>query len=241
MGNLIQFYGPENGTSWNQTRIYRSATETGIYSLLTTLSVTTTVYFDETGSSTDWYKIAFYDSNTAVQGPYSNAFYASSTPTMYTNPTELRKFMQFSTTDFPNDEDTTLLLEQAHVQITSDAAGITNSSKLKLLALFLGASFVCRSLASRALSKGYISVSLEGGNIMKAHDALMRLADYYFEKYQEQLAKDTIDYASTAFLANGGLDSITIQEIKDVMNGISDGYDAQASYMPSVSRNSRYY
>jgi hypothetical protein len=230
MSNLLQWYGPEVGTAWNQTRIYRSATETGTYSLIATVAVSVTKYFDETGASSDWYKVAFYDSLTLVQGPLSAAFYASSTPTMYTNPTELRKFMQFNTTDFPVDEDVTLLLEQVHVQLTSDVGNITNSGKLKLLALFLGASFVCRSLATRALSKGYVSVSLEGGSIMKAHDALMRLADYYFEKYQEQLAKDTVDYSSTSFLGSGGLDATSIQDIKDIMNGVTDGYDYQSSF-----------
>lgn len=237
MGNLLQWFGPETGTSWNKTRIFRSSSETGSYSQIAELTVTTTVYFDEAGTSSDWYKIAFYDSVTLVQGPYSTAFYAASTPTLYINPTELRKFMQFSVNDFPNDEDATLLIQQAHVQIADDAAGITNSNKLKLLAFLLSSSFIARSLAMRALSKGYISVSLEGGNIMKAHDALMRLSELMYDKYQQQLAKDTVDYSATAFLANSGLDVTTIQEIKDVMNGVSDGYDYQSTYMPSNTGN----
>jgi hypothetical protein len=143
--------------------------------------------------------------------------------------------MQFNITDFPNDEDTTLLLEQAHVALVDDSAGITNSKKLKYLSLLLGASFVCRALASRALSKGYVSVSLEGGNIMKAHDALTRLSEYYYDKYQEQLAKDTVDYSATSFLDTGGVDSYTIQDIKDIMNGVTDGYDYRWQYRPSVN------
>lgn len=240
MGNLCQWYSPENGTSWDKTRVFRSSTETGTYTQLIELPVATTLYFDETGSATDYYKVAFYDSVTLVQGPYSAAFYAAATPTLYVNPSELRRFMQYSISDFPNDEDVTLQLEQAHIAIADDAAGITNSKKLKYLALLLGASFVSRSLASRALSKGYISVSLEGGNIMKAHDALIRLSEYYYDKYQEQLAKDTVDYSATKFMQTGDIDISTSGEIIDMMNGTSDALDYQSQYRPSVNRRGSY-
>ena len=240
MANLIQFYGPEIGTSWTHTRVFRSTTETGTYSQIAELAVATTSYFDENGPSTAWYKIAFYDSVTLVQGPYSTAFYASATPTLYCNPTELRKFMQYAVTDFPIDEDVTLILEQAHVALADDSVGITTTKKLKYLALLLGSSFICRSLASRALSKGYVSVSLEGGNIMKAHDALMRLSEYYYDEYQKQLAKDTVDYTATKFMENGDIDQDTITEIKDIMNGMSDTLDYQNTYRPSVNNRTRY-
>lgn len=239
MANLIQWSGPETGTSWDSTKVYRSDTgETGTYNLITTVSpIATTTYWDTAGDSNSWYKIAFYKTSGALQGPYSVAFYAGSNATLYTNPTELRKFMQFDVADFPNDESVTLLLEQAHVQLAQDVGGttpITTTSKLKLLALFLGSSYVCRSLATRALSKGYISVSLEGGSIMKAHDALMRLADYYFQKYQEQLAKDTVDYSITSYLGSV-VGDVAVQDIKDMMNGVSDALDYQASYIPSIN------
>jgi len=241
MANLIQWYGPEIGTSWTHARVFRSATETGVYAQIgTDLPVTTTIYFDEAGASSNWYKIAFYDSVSLVQGPYSAAFYAAQTPTLYCNPTELRKFMQFSVTDFPDDEDVTLLLEQAHVQITDDAAGITNPKKMKLLALLLGSSFVCRSLATKALSKGYIAVSMEGAQITKAFDALMRLGEYYFDKYNEQLAKDTIDFTSTSYL-DGIPNPYAKQEILDIQNGFNDAMDVGTYMTPSSgARRGRY-
>lgn len=240
MPSLLQWYGPENSSSWNKTRVFRSTTETGTYTQIAELPIATTVYFDEAGTSSDWYKIAYYDSVSLVQGPYSQAFYAAATPTLYVNPTELRKFMQFEVTDFPNDEDVTLLLEQAHVALVDDVGGITNSKKLKYLALLLGASFVSRALASRALSKGYISVSLQGGNIMKAHNELIRMSELYYQKYQEQLAKDTVDYTATKFLENGDIGTDTIQEIKDIQNGFSDALDYQNQYRPSTNNRTRY-
>lgn len=240
VGNLIQWYGPPVQSDWNATRVYKAATQNGTYSLLTEVApISTTSYWDPTGLATDYYKIAFYNTTTLVEGTQSDAIYATSTYPLYTNPTELRKFMQFSVTDFPNDEDTTLILETAHTHLAADIGGITNAAKLKLLALFLGASYVCRALATRALSKGYISVSLQGGSIMKAHNELIRLAEYYNEKYQEFLAKDTVDYAATSFLANS-VDVETAQEIKDIMNGVSDGLDYRAQYRPSVNNRTAH-
>ncbi|TRZ83633.1 hypothetical protein D4R86_00415 [bacterium] len=237
VGNLIQWYGPPVQTDWNATHVYRAATEDGVYELVETVSpISTTSYWDIAGVSTDYYKIAFYNTTTLVEGTQSAAIYATSTTPLYITPTELRKFMQFSITDFPNDEDVTLMLETANTHLTADKGSITNAAQLKLLSLFLGASYVCRSLATRALSKGYISVSLQGGNIMKAHNELIRLAEYYYEKYQEFMAKETVDYAATSFL--GRVDVDTAQEIKDIMNGVSDGFDVRSSYRPSVNNRS---
>jgi hypothetical protein len=242
---LIQWYGPEVGTSWNSTKVYRSDTgETGTYNLIATVTpITTTYYWDTSGSSSSWYKIAFYNSSGGtLEGPQSVAFYASAPATLYTNPTELRKFMQFATTDFPIDEDATLLIEQAHVQISADIVGsgtgstITNAGKLKLLALLLSSSFVCRSLATRALSKGYVAVNMEGLNIVKAYDALLRLSDYYYQKYLEQLAKDTVEISSTQFLS-GNLQDTTVQDIHDIMNGLSNGVDYEKGYNPGRYTN----
>lgn len=115
MGNTIQWFSPETGSDWNATKIYSSTTEDGVYTLVATVApITTTTYWDATGTTTTWYKIAFYNSTTLVEGPQTAAIYATSTYPLYINPTQLRKFMQFATTDFPNDEDTTLILEQAH-------------------------------------------------------------------------------------------------------------------------------
>ena len=237
--SLIQWYGPEIGTPYDSTHIYRSTSNAGPWTLVATVTpITTTSYFDTGGTSSSWYQIAFYDSVGLFEGPMSAPFYAGSTATFYTSVTELRKFMQFDPTDFPNDEDATLLLEQAHVQLNQDVVGIstiTDPGKLRLLALLLGASFVCRSLASRALSKGYISVSLEGANIMKAHDALMRLSEYYYEKYQAQLAKDTIDYTTTSFMTPM-VDDSTAQDIIDTMNGVTDALDYQSQFLPSIKQ-----
>jgi hypothetical protein len=239
MSNLIQWLGPSTGETYDSTIVYSSTSETGTYTALTTVTpITTTLYWDTTGTSSNWYKIAFYKTSGAITGSLSAAFYAGGAAVLYTNPTELRKFMQYDVADFPNDEDVTLLLQQGQVQLHDDAGNITDVKKFKLLSLFLGACFVSRAMASRALSKGYVSVSLEGGSIMKAFDALMRQAEYWFDLYQAQLAKDTVDYAITTF-TNGVVNINTTQDILDIMNGISDALDIENTYKPSQSRNWR--
>lgn len=236
-GNSVQWYGPERGSDWNSTRVYKSDTgEDGAYVLIDTVSpITTTFYWDKDGETTSYYKISFYNTTKEVEGPLTKAIYASSTYPLYTNPTELRKFMQFMSTDFPNDEDTTLILEQAHTHLEADKGNLTNPARLKILALYMGSSYICRALATRALSKGYVSVSLQGGNIMKAHNELIRLSEYYFEKYQEFLAKDTKDYAITTFLNTGRVDPDTAREIRDIMSGVSNAMDYQSNYRPSTN------
>lgn len=235
MGNLIQWYGPSVGSGWDTTKIYTSSTETGVYTEIAAVTpITITQYWHETGAQGDWYKISFHNSISNVTGPLSDAFNPELSTQLHVTPTELRKFMQFDSQDFPNDEDVTLFLEQANVQLKDDAKGIGDKPKLKLLSLLLGASFICRALATKSLAYGYIQVSLEGGTITKAYDALMRISEFYFDKYQEQLAKDTKDYAITTF-ASGRVGEDVSVDILDIQNGVRDALDYQRSWRPSMS------
>lgn len=248
MTNLVRWFTPEEGTNWDTVIIYSSTTETGTFTELERVELPEVLYWDYNGSVTDWYKIAYYDTDSGVTGTQSDAFQgivsqAVVTRTLYTTPTELRKFLQFSKSDYPNDEDMLQFLDRSHVVLAMDIQGggsigstISDSGKLKLLALLLTGSFVLRSLATRALAKGYTTVSMEGVNIQKAHDALMAMSSAYYDKYQEMLAKDTVDYAFTSF--TGDVGTYTVQEIKDIMNGVSDFLDYESEYRPSVNGRS---
>jgi hypothetical protein len=242
MATLIQWQGPLIGESWDSTRVYRSDEKDTGYALISEVTpITTTKYWDVNGTPDHWYKISFFDAETSTEGPYSSPFQITSTSTevvRYTNPTELRKFMQFDPIDFPNDEDTTLLISQAHTQLFEDIKGvkpITDVKKLKLISLFLSSVFVLRSLAMKALSKGYVAVSLEGGNIQKAFAAMMQQADYMYERYQEQLAKDTVDVAFTKFL-EGNVSEFAETQLRETFTGISNVKDFDAHNMPSLNR-----
>ncbi|MCR4330023.1 MAG: hypothetical protein NUV65_05785, partial [Candidatus Roizmanbacteria bacterium] len=60
---------------YNQIKVYRSATETGVYSLITTVDITPddnfTYYDDTSGTTTSWYKVAYYNETTANSSGYS--------------------------------------------------------------------------------------------------------------------------------------------------------------------------
>ena len=240
MATLIQWQGPLIGESWDSTRVYRSEYQDTGYSLLKQVEpITVTKYWDVNGTPTHWYKIAFYDADTNTEGPFSEAFQITSSDIVrYTNPTELRKFMQFDPLDFPNDEDTTLLIQQAHTQMEDDIKGvkpISDPKKLKLLSLMLSSVFMLRSLAMKALSKGYVAVSLEGGNIQKAYAAMMQQADYMYERYQEQLAKDTVDVAFTKFLS-ATISQDSQEDILDIFTGVSNARDYQPTLSTRIAR-----
>jgi hypothetical protein len=240
MANLIQWQGPLIGEEWDSTKIYRSEEKDGTYSLIDTITpITVTKYWDVNGVSAHWYKISFYDDESQVESSLSDPFNVNELPDkVYTNPTELRKFMQFDVNDFPNDEDVTILINQAHTQMSDDVKGIkpiTDEKKLKLLSLFLSSTFILRSLAMKALSKGYVAVSLEGGNIQKAYAALMQQADYMYEKYQEQLAKDTVDVQFTKFLDNE-VSGFASTQIRETFTGVSNVKNFDSHNMPSLNR-----
>ena len=73
MGVLIKWQTITSGSDYNHTRIYRSATEDGSYSLITTIeNVTSITYYDADGTNSSWYKIAFYDSVNLVESTLSD-------------------------------------------------------------------------------------------------------------------------------------------------------------------------
>ena len=231
MANLIQWYRPDDGTEWDTTKIYKSSTYDGSYVYLSSAVLPKSEYFDGDGSVTDYYKIAYYNSMTDVEGSQSDYFQAQIsnrviTSTLYVTPSEVRRFMVFDKEDPPSDEEMLRIIESAHIPLEQDKGTISfeaEPNKVKFLALLLSASFVLRSLAAKSISKGYIAVNLEGVNITKAFDAFNMMSDRFYQLYLDQLAKDTTDYAFTGFLDNVSID--VEQEIRDIMNGVSDGRD----------------
>ena len=236
MANLIQWYRPDDGTEWDTTKLYRSSTFDGTYIEIDSVALPSTELWDSEGTTTDYYKIAYYDSKTNTTGSQSDYFQAQVsnrvvTSTLYVTPSEVRRFMVFDKEDPPSDEEMLRIIESAHIPLEQDKGNInfeTEPQKVKFLALLVSSSFVCRSLAAKAISKGYISINLEGVNINKAFDAFNIMSDRFYQAYMDQLAKDTIDFTTTKFL--DGLNVDTVGEIRDIMNGVSDGYDFESRW-----------
>jgi len=247
MANLLKWYRPDEGTEWDTTIIYRSSTFDGTYVEAGRKALPSTEFFDESGSVTDFYKIAYYNSKTDTTGSLSDYFQAQVSnrivsSTLYVTPSEVRRFMVFDKNDPPTDEEMLRIIESAHIPLEQDKGNIDpddQPQKVKYLALLISSSFVCRSLAAKAISKGYISINLEGVNVNKAFDAFNLMSDRFYQLYLDQLAKDTVDFKFTGFL-----DSVSIDvegEIRDIMNGVSDGRDfANRWRMWNDNRNSSY-
>ena len=73
MGVLISWQSITSGSDYNHTRIYRATSESGTYTLIHTIEdVTTLSYYDADGTSTSWYKIAFYDSVNVLESTLSD-------------------------------------------------------------------------------------------------------------------------------------------------------------------------
>lgn len=232
MANLLQWYRPDDGTDWDATIIYRADTlPTNSYLEIGKVALPETEFWDATGTTTSYYKIAYYDSVSNTTGSQSDYFQAQVAnkivqSTLYVTPSEVRRFMVFDKEDPPSDEEMLRIIESAHIPLEQDKGDISaehEPQKVKFLALLISSSFVCRSLAAKSISKGYISINLEGVNINKAFDALNQMSDRFYQAYLDQLSKDTIDFATTTFLENVNVD--TVGQIRDIMNGVSDAYD----------------
>lgn len=66
---------------YNQVQIHRATSETGSYSLVTTIDITPdepyTYYDDTAGTSSSWYKVKYYNETTAVVSAFSDAVQGS--------------------------------------------------------------------------------------------------------------------------------------------------------------------
>jgi len=97
MGVLIRAEPPSPESSWDYVRIYSSTTEEGTYSLVVSQAIANLTYYDVNGSSTTWYKVAYYNSDTEVLGSLSSAKRGVSAD--YTTPQKIKNYLQI-TNDF---------------------------------------------------------------------------------------------------------------------------------------------
>lgn len=74
MGNYINWEQPNTEASWNYVTIDRSLTQSASYTGLTSQVITNNTYFDESGLSSHWYRIRFYDSGNGVYSSYTDPF-----------------------------------------------------------------------------------------------------------------------------------------------------------------------
>lgn len=101
MGVQISAAAPPETSSYNQWRLYRASSKTGSYSIILTQVTTDLTYFDETGSSTNWYKIDYYNSTSGLASSQSQPIMGQATT--YTTVSKVQGYLQLYTlTDSTN-------------------------------------------------------------------------------------------------------------------------------------------
>lgn len=98
-GILIKWSAPED-VSWSHSRIYRSSSKTGTYNLVTSIAIGTYSYLDTAGSSTDWYKVSYWDgvNESSMSDSVKGATFAS-----YAELDDIRSISGLTTTDVSDD------------------------------------------------------------------------------------------------------------------------------------------
>lgn len=95
MGVFLNLASASPESAWTSIKIYRSTTSTGMFTLIDTVLVTDLTYYDVDGTSTSWYKVAYYDSVAEITSSQSSAIQVRTS--YYTNPSLVQNFLQRST------------------------------------------------------------------------------------------------------------------------------------------------
>lgn len=234
--------------NYDQMRFYSATIVSGPYTLITG-SETNLDYSDiyttyEYGSGTDllFYKRTFYNTTTFDESDIAiSDYWQTSDEELLITPQQLRVYLQFDANDYPNEFDMRTLIRLAQDQLSLDAQ--TSDPRIQRIGLYMLAKwYVLRGLATRSISKGYVTVNAEGRTITKAYQELVLEAENTIEEYKTFLTANLRqEVTSTQFMAAGGIDPETIQEFKDNMQGVKNARDFQRGYRYSYGyRRLRY-
>jgi len=99
MGVTIIAETPPAASAYDNWKLYRATTETGTYSAIngaTGQAITDMSYYDTTGTSSMWYKISYYDTDTSSESALSDPIKVLATE--YTSVKKVESFLQLGTT-----------------------------------------------------------------------------------------------------------------------------------------------
>ena len=94
MGNLVKWPLDVKEASWDEVKIERSTSESGVYSEIASQSASDNTYYDETGGSTNWYQVRYYNSVSTNYGDYSTPMSALALVVYYCNATDVARILQ---------------------------------------------------------------------------------------------------------------------------------------------------
>ena len=232
---------------YNQMKFYYCSTATGTYTYITDsakeMQYTNifTNYSYASGTAALYYKRTFYNATTTVESDIAEAdYWQTGDEELYITPEELRTLLQFGKNDYPNPEDMFTIIKTAQRKINLDVS-TSNSDILYLASFLLSKSMVMRALATKAVSKGYITINVEGRNITKAHQELVLEAENTMKEYQAFIRDNgRTEVSSTNFMNDTTIISPEVrQKYIDNWTGTQNGIDADYPYTQYYGRRSR--
>lgn len=119
MGVVLRWKTPDTDqVSYDNVSIERSTSETGTYTEIATQAITDNTYFDIDGSSSNWYKIRFYEDASSTYSDYSGPIQGG-TFTGYCTPEDVRDIVDISNTDL-TDYQLYKVIQKSQRKINSD-------------------------------------------------------------------------------------------------------------------------
>lgn len=154
-------------------------------------------------------------------------------------PEQLRILLQFDQDDI-SVSDMSEIIRVALIKVNADVS--TGDNELKTYAALLWSRYLAlRALASKAVSKGYVSATVEGRTVTKNHNELSDEAEIAKEDYnmfiRNQFTSEAsrTDYMSTA----QGIDSETRSLYVDLLTGVTNALYSQSNYKYSSGDRDR--
>jgi hypothetical protein len=213
---------------FNQMRFYYATTATGSYTLITSsetnmmLDQEFTVYQHTAGSSAYYYKRTFFNSITSAESEiaYSDYFQVFDVPQAVTED-QMRIFLQFDPEDIPA-TDMREIIRLASVKVSIDNSSLTGD-KLFYATQLCARWQVYKALATKSVSKGYITATVEGRNVTKPHAEILKGIEQSKKEYEEFINSFfRQEVTRTDFMNNDDTDAAVRQEYVDIMNGTSN-------------------
>ena len=200
-----------------------------------------TTYDDTTSDSDYYFKRTFYNETTAAESDVDlSDYWQASEEYFYITPDEVRVLLQFSENDYPTRNDLRTFLKLVQKQITLDVNS-SNQDILFIASFLLSKFYVLRGLATRSISKGYITVNAEGRQVTKAFQELVLEAENTKNEYNEFITNNgRVEVGKTNFMDDTTvIDSWSRKGLLDIWTGTQNAYNFANDYLNSYGWRDR--
>ena len=147
--------------------------------------------------------------------------------------TAMRDWLGLKTTDSPVDATINKHINWSLVPMEAEI-DTSDTNQIDYLVLLKAGSQLMKWLARRSVKNGYIEFNGTGISIKKSPGELLELAQDLEKDYNDFCAVITSEVTITTFL--GGLTDRTAKDLTDMWQGVSNAFDYQSTYHPSLGR-----